>query len=128
MEQHRRMTKRELINMIEEEYGEDTKFDVHTINFDAGQKISDIDKVSKKRICLIANESKSIIFSGNQYLSHVDIHSVFQPNIYDIKPMGCLLYTSIKSKFQAVERTISNDGSFLFTTDNKRDNIYLMGA
>ena len=41
--------------MIEEEYGEDTKFDVHTINFDAGQKISDIDKVSKKRICLIAN-------------------------------------------------------------------------
>ena len=26
MEQHRRMTKRELINMIEEEYGEDTKF------------------------------------------------------------------------------------------------------
>ena len=34
----------------------------------------------------------------------------------------------MKSKFQAVERTISNDGSFLFTTDNKRDNIYLMGA
>lgn len=34
--------------MIEEEYGEDTKFDVHTINFDAGQKISDIDKVSKR--------------------------------------------------------------------------------
>lgn len=90
MEQHRRMTKRELINMIEEEYGEDAKFDVHTINFDAGQKISDIDKVSKKRICLIANESKSIIFSGNQYLSHVDIHSVFQPNIYDIKPMGVM--------------------------------------
>ena len=37
MEQHRRMTKRELINMIEEEYGEDTKLDVQTINFDVGQ-------------------------------------------------------------------------------------------
>lgn len=90
MEQHRRMTKREFISMIKEEYDDDAEFDVYTMNFDAGQKISNSDRVNKHGMNLIANESKCIIFSGNKYLSHVDIHSVFQSDIYNIKAKGVM--------------------------------------
>ncbi|ENZ28669.1 hypothetical protein [Enterocloster clostridioformis] len=90
MEQYRRMNKREFISMIKEEYDDDTVFDVYTINFDSGQKISNTDKVNKQVINVMANESKCIIYTGNQYLSHVDIHSVFQPDIYNIKPKGVM--------------------------------------
>lgn len=90
MEQHRRMTKIEFINMIMEEFDDNVEFDVYTMNFDAGQKISNSDRVNKQGMNLIANDSKCIIFSGNKYLSHVDIHSVFQPDIYNIKPKGVM--------------------------------------
>ena len=89
-EQHRRMSKREFINMIEEEYDDDVEFDVHTINFDAMDKISVLDHVDKKRINIIAQNSKCIIFSGNRFISHVDIHSESQPDIYNIRPRGVM--------------------------------------
>lgn len=90
MEQYRKMTKREFINLIEREYDDNSEFDVFTINFDIGQKISNRNRVNKKRMNMIANQSKCIIFSSNEYLSHVDIHSAFQTDIYNIKPKGIM--------------------------------------
>ena len=89
-ERHRKMSKREFINMIEENYDDDVEFDIHTINFDSGNGFSVINHVNKKKINIIAMNSKCIIFSGNNYMSHVDIHSVSQPDIFHIKPKGIM--------------------------------------
>lgn len=89
-EQYRKMSKREFISMIEEEYDDDVEFDVHILDFEANEKLSIISRMDKKGINCIANNSKCIIFSGNKYMSHVDIHSVNQPDIYNIRPKGVM--------------------------------------
>lgn len=89
-EQYRKMSKREFISMIEEEYDDDAEFDVHILDFDASEKLSIVSRMDKKGIHCMANNSKCIIFSGNQLVSHVDIHSVIQPDIYNIRPKGVM--------------------------------------
>lgn len=89
-DQYRKMSKKEFIKMIEDEYDDNAEFDVHTIDFDADSKISMLAHVDKKRINNMARNSKSIIFSGNNFESHVDIHSVLQPDIYNIKRKGVM--------------------------------------
>ena len=89
-DQYRRMSKREFIAMIEEEYDDDVEFNVHTFDFDSGNKMSIVSHVDKKRINCIAKNSKCIIFSGNRYMSSVNIHSVNQPDIYNIRPKGIM--------------------------------------
>lgn len=89
-DQYRKMSKREFISMIEEEYDDNTEFDVHTIDFDAGNKISVSSHIDKRGINIIAKDSKCIIFSGNNLISHVDIHSIPQPDIYNIKRKGIM--------------------------------------
>ena len=89
-EQYRRMSKREFITMIEEEYDDNDEFNVHTFDFDSGSKISTVEYADKKEINCIAKKSKCIIFSGNKYISSVNIHSVNQPDIYNIQPKGIM--------------------------------------
>lgn len=89
-EQYRKMSKREFIAMIEEEYDDDVEFDVHILDFDADEKLSMISRMDKRGINYMANNSKCIIFSGNKFMSHVDIHSVNQPDIYNIRPKGIM--------------------------------------
>lgn len=90
LDQYRKMSKKEFIKMIEEEYDDDAEFDVHTIDFDSKQKKSMVSHMDKRRINIIANDSKSIIFSGNKFESHVDIHSITQPDITNIKKKGVM--------------------------------------
>ena len=89
-EQYRRMSKREFITMIEEEYDDNDEFNVHTFDFDSGSKISTVEYADKKEINYIAKKSKCIIYSGNRYISSVNIHSVNQPDIYNIQPKGIM--------------------------------------
>lgn len=89
-EQYRRMSKREFISMIEEEYDDNAEFDVHILNFDTNENLSMVSRMDKNGIHCIANNSKCIIFSGNKYMSHVDIHSVNQPDIFNIRPKGVM--------------------------------------
>lgn len=87
MEQYKFLTKQELKKIIDE-FPEDLLY-MLTINFDDKQTVSDGGQyVKKSYVKGIAKASKSIIYSGNNYVSHVDLHNVRQPDIYSVKPMG----------------------------------------
>lgn len=90
IEQYKKMSKKEFINMMEEIYPDDAEIDVHVLNFNKGQKISSKKTCNKTEVTIIADESKSIIYSGNQFFAHVDLHSAFQPDIMNIKPEGIM--------------------------------------
>lgn len=55
------------------------------------EKVSDCGQlVNKQKGEKIIKESKTRIFSGNQYTSQIDLYNVFQPDIYNIKPKGIM--------------------------------------
>lgn len=87
METYITMSKKESIKRIQE-MPDDTIF-MLTINFDEG--VSDTGKhISKKRGAEIIEEARLRVLSGNKYMSKIDLYSVFQPDIYNIKPMGVM--------------------------------------
>ena len=85
---YKRIKKKEFIKMIDELFDDDAEFNVQTLDFDAGQKISVVEHVNKDGINHMAKDSKCIIFSGSRYMSYVDLHSVNQPDIYNIQKRG----------------------------------------
>lgn len=62
-----------------------------TLNFDNNEKVSGIGEiVNKDGIGIIAQKAKTIIYYGDKSLSHVDMHSVRQTDIYNIQTKGIL--------------------------------------
>lgn len=90
IEVHRRMSKKEFIDMIDKVYPDDVEIDVNIMNFSKGQKVATKKMCNKMEVTVIANESKTIIYSGNQFISHVDLHSVTQQDIKNIKKEGIM--------------------------------------
>ena len=78
---YKRIKKKEFIKMIDELFDDDAEFNER-------QKISAIEHVNKDGINHMAKDSKCIIFSGSRYMSYVDLHSVNQPDIYNIRKRG----------------------------------------
>lgn len=53
------------------------------------QKISDRGEYIKvEKGEKIINESATRVYSGNRYMSQIDLYSVFQSDMYNIKPVG----------------------------------------
>ena len=90
LEQFRIMTKEEYKSMIDQ-FPDDTEFLVLETDFTAKRKISKRGELfNKSDVLIMAKKSKTIIFSGNQYISHIDLHSIRQPDIFNIKKMGVM--------------------------------------
>lgn len=88
MEQYRRISKKDFIQMVQDNYPDDLVL-VYTTDFNEG--LSDSGKMeTKETVGVIANESKAIIFTGNELVAHVDLHSVAQNDIEHIQAKGVM--------------------------------------
>lgn len=88
--QCKRMSKKDFINMIDEEFDDDEEFNVYILNFDLKQKVSTSERVKKISITHMAKESKSILCSENKYLTQFDMHSIIQKDLTNIEPRGVM--------------------------------------
>lgn len=88
MDKYKVITKNELKNLLDL-YPDDKEFKV--IETQLGMTIIPIGEkvMSKDDVMLIADRAKTMIYSGNRFLSQVDIHSAKQ-DIFNIKSMGTL--------------------------------------
>ena len=90
MDQLSIITVKEVKNLLDT-YPDETPFVLLTLNFDKGEKTSGLGElINKEVIGIIAQKSGTIVYSGNKYLSQVDMHSVKQPDIHNIRPKGVL--------------------------------------
>lgn len=89
MEKHIVITKEEAIQKIQE-MSDDTLF-VLTFDFDDGIGVSGtgeyINRGGGERII---GEAKTRIFSGNEYMSQLNLYNVFQKDIKNIEPKGVM--------------------------------------
>lgn len=89
MEKHILVTKEEAIKKIQE-MPDDALF-VLTFDFEDENGISNsgeyIDKPGGEKII---GEAKTRVFSGNQYMSQLNLYNVFQKDIKNIEPKGAM--------------------------------------
>ena len=89
MIQFKEMTVKD-IKKILDTYPDDTTMLLLTLNFDKNEKVSNSGEfVNKEKISVIAEKAKTIIYHGDRYLTHVDMHSIKQ-DIYNIKSAGVM--------------------------------------
>ncbi len=88
MDKYKVITKNELKNLLDL-YPDDKEFKI--IETQLGMTIVPIGEkiMSKDDVMLIADRAKTMIYSGNRFLSQVDIHSAKQ-DIFNIKSIGTL--------------------------------------
>lgn len=89
MEKHIYLTKKEALKIIERL--PDDAMLMFSFDFDNGEGISDsgkyIDKPTGKQMI---GEAKTRIFSGNQYMSQLNLYNIFQPDVKNIRPQGVM--------------------------------------
>lgn len=89
MGKHILITKEEAIKKIQE-MPDDTLF-VLTFDFEDGNGVSNngeyIDRPGGEKII---GEAKTRVFSGNQYMSQLNLYNVFQKDIKNIEPKGVM--------------------------------------
>lgn len=62
---------------------------ISTIDFDGGDTVSDLKYVKKNTGIDMANKAKTIFYIGEE-VSHLDLHSAVQNDIFNIKPKGII--------------------------------------
>lgn len=89
------VNKEQAINLLNKaienmkEMADDTFF-MLTIDLE-NESVSDCGRqISRQKGESIIKQSKTRIFSGNKYMSQLDLYSVFQPDIYNIKKEGII--------------------------------------
>jgi hypothetical protein len=103
MEKYKIITKNELKNLLDS-YPDDKEFKIIETKLGVtiiplGEKV-----MSKNDIMLVADKAKTMIYSGNRFLSQVDIHSVKQ-DIFNIKKVGTLNTLLLPKFLQEPTRT-----------------------
>jgi len=90
MDQYMKISIKKLKTIIND-LPDDLPVMLFSTDFDSDEKISDVGIfVTKDTINNLADRSKTIIYSGNKYLAHVDMHSFYQKDIYNIEPRGVM--------------------------------------
>lgn len=89
MEKHVFVTKEEAIKKIQEL--PDNAVFVLTFDFDKGNGISDCGKyIDKPHGEKLIGEAVTRVFSGNEYMSQINLYNILQTDIKNIKPEGLM--------------------------------------